>query len=58
MPDATLSVNAVRLMTVHGSKGLDFEAVHIASLQVELSTACHARSFMNEKITGVGQPKD
>jgi hypothetical protein len=32
MPDAALSLNAVRLMTVHRSKGLEFEAVHIATL--------------------------
>ncbi len=29
VPDAALQMNAVRLMTVHGSKGLEFEAVHI-----------------------------
>ena len=34
MPDAALELDAVRLMTVHGSKGLEFEGVHIASLTV------------------------
>ena len=29
VPDAALQMDAVRLMTVHGSKGLEFEAVHI-----------------------------
>ena len=29
VPDAALQMNAVRLMTVHGSKGLEFEAVQI-----------------------------
>lgn len=29
VPDAALQTNAVRLMTIHGSKGLEFEAVHI-----------------------------
>lgn len=29
VPDAALQMNAVRLMTMHGSKGLEFEAVHI-----------------------------
>ena len=29
VPDAALQMNAVRLMTIHGSKGLEFEAVHI-----------------------------
>ncbi|MER8674599.1 ATP-dependent helicase [Mesorhizobium sp. M0037] len=29
VPDAALHMNAVRLMTIHGSKGLEFEAVHI-----------------------------
>ncbi|WP_035899881.1 ATP-dependent DNA helicase, partial [Labrenzia sp. DG1229] len=34
VPDAALHMNAVRLMTVHGSKGLEFEAVHIPGLTV------------------------
>lgn len=29
VPDAALQMNAVRLMTIHGSKGLEFDAVHI-----------------------------
>ena len=34
VPAAALGLNAVRLMTVHGSKGLEFEAVHIPGLTV------------------------
>jgi superfamily I DNA/RNA helicase/Zn-dependent peptidase ImmA (M78 family) len=34
MPRGALHLDAVRLMTVHGSKGLEFEAVHIPSLNV------------------------
>ncbi len=34
VPDAALQMNAVRLMTIHGSKGLEFEAVHIPGLTV------------------------
>lgn len=34
VPAAALHMNAVRLMTVHGSKGLEFEAVHIPGLTV------------------------
>jgi DNA helicase II / ATP-dependent DNA helicase PcrA len=29
VPDAALQMNAVRLMTIHGAKGLEFEAAHI-----------------------------
>jgi len=32
VPPAALHIDAVRLMTVHGSKGLEFEAVHIPNL--------------------------
>src|SRR5438093_10324358 len=32
VPPAALHLNAVKLMTIHGSKGLEFEAVHIPSL--------------------------
>jgi len=32
VPAAALHLNAVRLMTVHGSKGLEFEAVHLPGL--------------------------
>lgn len=34
VPAAALGLNAVRLMTVHGSKGLEFKAVHIPGLTV------------------------
>lgn len=32
VPPVALRIDAVRLMTVHGSKGLEFEAVHIPTL--------------------------
>ncbi|MGA3080681.1 MAG: UvrD-helicase domain-containing protein [Terracidiphilus sp.] len=32
VPAAALHLNAVRLMTVHGSKGLEFEVVHVPGL--------------------------
>ena len=32
VPAAALHIDAVRLMTVHGSKGLEFEAVHLPGL--------------------------
>lgn len=32
IPKAALHMDAVRLMTVHGSKGLEFEAVHVPGL--------------------------
>lgn len=34
VPAAALHIDAVRLMTVHGSKGLEFEAVHVPGLTV------------------------
>jgi DNA helicase-2/ATP-dependent DNA helicase PcrA len=34
VPAAALHMDAVRLMTVHGSKGLEFEAVHLPGLTV------------------------
>lgn len=34
VPSAALHMDAVKLMTVHGSKGLEFEAVHIPGLTV------------------------
>jgi hypothetical protein len=34
VPAAALHLNAVRLMTVHGSKGLEFEVVHLPGLTV------------------------
>ena len=44
MPDAALELDAVRLMTVHGSKGLEFEGVHIASLTVASFPTTHRTS--------------
>ena len=32
IPAGALHMDAVRLMTVHGSKGLEFEAVHVPGL--------------------------
>ena len=32
VPAGALHMDAVRLMTVHGSKGLEFEAVHVPGL--------------------------
>jgi DNA helicase-2/ATP-dependent DNA helicase PcrA len=32
VPAAALHIDAVRLMTIHGSKGLEFEAVHVPGL--------------------------
>lgn len=34
LPPPARGLNAVRLMTIHGSKGLEFEAVHIPGLVV------------------------
>src|SRR2546426_12710635 len=34
VPAAALHMDAVRLMTVHASKGLEFEAVHVPGLTV------------------------
>ncbi len=35
VPNAALGMDAVRLMTVHGSKGLEFEAVHVPTMNVQ-----------------------
>ena len=52
VPAGALHLNAVRLMTVHGSKGLEFEAVHVPGLTVSsfplsnhgpgVVTCCHS----------------
>ena len=34
VPAAALHIDAVRLLTIHGSKGLEFEAVHVPGLNV------------------------
>jgi DNA helicase II / ATP-dependent DNA helicase PcrA len=35
VPDAALHIDAVRLMTIHASKGLEFDAVHIPGMTVD-----------------------
>lgn len=47
VPPAALHVDAVRLMTVHGSKGLEFEAVHIPGL----TKASFPSSFRGQRCT-------
>jgi superfamily I DNA/RNA helicase len=42
-PASALHMDAVRLMTVHGSKGLEFEAVHIPGLTVSSFPSAHRR---------------
>ena len=32
LPQAALSINGVRLMTIHGSKGLEFKVVHLPGM--------------------------
>ena len=41
LPAAALHLDAVRLMTVHGSKGLEFEAVHIPGMTVSSFPSSH-----------------
>lgn len=41
VPAAALHIDAVRLMTVHGSKGLEFEAVHLPGLTVSSFPSSH-----------------
>ena len=41
VPAAALHLDAVRLMTVHGSKGLEFEAVHVPGLTVSSFPSSH-----------------
>lgn len=45
VPAAALHLDAVRLMTVHGSKGLEFEAVHIPGL----TTASFPSSYRGQR---------
>ncbi len=63
VPAAALHMDAVRLMTVHGSKGLEFEAVHLPGLTV----AAFPSSNRGERCpaprgliagTGDAEPKD
>lgn len=42
VPAAALHLDAVRLMTVHGSKGLEFEAVHVPGLTVSSLPASYS----------------
>jgi DNA helicase-2/ATP-dependent DNA helicase PcrA len=41
VPAGALHMDAVRLMTVHGSKGLEFEAVHVPGLTVSSFPSAH-----------------
>jgi DNA helicase-2/ATP-dependent DNA helicase PcrA len=43
VPAGALHMDAVRLMTVHGSKGLEFEAVHVPGLTVSSFPSAHRR---------------
>ena len=45
VPAAALHLDAVRLMTVHGSKGLEFEAVHVPGLTVASFPGLTVASF-------------
>ena len=55
VPTSALQLNAVRLMTVHGSKGLEFEAVHLSGLTVSSFPSsyrgirCPSPPHMNEE---------
>ena len=59
LPAAALQLNAVRLMTVHGSKGLEFEAVHVPGLTVSSfpstyrGVRCPPPLGMNERTEGL-----
>ena len=44
VPAAALHMDAVKLMTVHGSKGLEFKAVHIPGLTVASFPSSEPRS--------------
>jgi superfamily I DNA/RNA helicase len=66
VPAGALHMDAVRLMTVHGSKGLEFEAVHVLGLTVSSFPAsnrgqrCPAPDGMvtgAEHLTGVEEAK-
>jgi superfamily I DNA/RNA helicase/Zn-dependent peptidase ImmA (M78 family) len=48
VPEAARGLDAVHVMTVHGSKGLEFEAVHVAGL--------HERGFPHSYSTPVCPP--
>jgi DNA helicase-2/ATP-dependent DNA helicase PcrA len=41
VPTGALHMNAVRLMTIHGSKGLEFEAVHVPGLTAASFPSSH-----------------
>jgi DNA helicase-2/ATP-dependent DNA helicase PcrA len=63
VPDAALHIDAVRLLTVHASKGLEFEAVHIPGMTVSnfpaqnrASICPPPRGLMNA--TGVSQAEE
>jgi superfamily I DNA/RNA helicase len=52
VPAAALRMNAVRLMTIHGSKGLEFEAVHIPGM-TEVSIPSSYRGIRCPPPTGM-----
>lgn len=43
VPLGALHMNAVRLMTIHGSKGLEFEAVHVPTLAIQSFPTNHRK---------------
>ena len=44
LPTAASSINAVRLMTIHGAKGLEFQAIHIPGLNEDTIPGRRRRS--------------
>ncbi|RUX23021.1 ImmA/IrrE family metallo-endopeptidase [Mesorhizobium sp. M2A.F.Ca.ET.037.01.1.1] len=52
VPAAALGMNAVRLMTIHGSKGLEFEAVHLPGM-TEVSIPSSYRGIRCPPPTGM-----
>lgn len=46
LPQAAQSIDAVRLMTIHGSKGLEFESLHLPSLTIRSIPRSAAQSSL------------